>query len=221
MAKKFNKINIDVKKYRKIGIIAAVAIAVGVLAIWGISKINRSISVDRAVSGISTEAITGADLRIAVIRMDEIQARATVLDNLRKQREGFESRLRDELTRRQNALEKEKTEIEKSQDMLSREALARRVQEYQQKVTALQRDVTERAQAIDVSFQQALADVQQKNLDPIINAIIARKNLSIVIDGRFARVSDSAPAALDITGDVVTALNKNITTHKMATPRGF
>ena len=211
----------DVKNYKKLGIIAGAVIIVGAIAIIGVRALTGPVSVDRALAHVSEEAVSGADLRIAVIRMDEIQMKADVLVSLRKQRENFESSLRKELESQQKALEKEKEDIERSQDVLSREALQKRVVEYQQKVANLQRSVTERAQAIEMEFQKALGEIQQKHLDPIIEGIVAKKNLSIVMDGRFARVSPNAPAGLDVTDDAITALNKRISSFKMSQPKGF
>lgn len=208
-------------KYKKIGIVAAAVIAVGALGIWALGGFGgKTVSLESAMKEVSTEAANGADLRIAVIRMDAIQTEAAALQDLRKQKEAYEEKLRDELTREQKALEKEKAEIEKSQDVLSREALQRRVVDYQNRVTKLQRDLTERAQSIDTSFQKALNEVQAKHLDPIIEATIAKKNLSMVIDGRFARVGDNAQN-LDITDQVISALNKKVSSVKMDKPQGF
>ena len=118
------------------------------------------------------------------------------------------------------APKKEKAEIEKSQDVLSREALQRRVVEYQNKVTKLQRDLTERAQSIEMSYQKALNEIQTKHLDPIIEGIIDKKKLSLVIDGRMARTGADAEN-LDITDEVVKALDKKVSKTKMETPKGF
>ena len=128
--------------------------------------------------------------------------------------------MREELDKEQKALEKEKAEIEKSQDVLSREALQRRVVDYQAKVTKLQRELSERAQSIEMSYQKALNEIQTKHLDPIIEGIIDKKNLSLVIDGRMARVGSGAEN-LDITNEVVGALDKKISKVKMDTPQGF
>ncbi|MCL1891834.1 MAG: OmpH family outer membrane protein [Alphaproteobacteria bacterium] len=211
----------NLKKYSKVGIIAAAVVVVAILGFWAVRHFSGPMSVDSAISHVSNEAVTGADLRMAVVRMDAIQTEAKVLIDLRKQRESYETKLRDELTRRQKELEKEKVEIEKSQDVLSREALQKRVVEYQQKVSKLQQDLTTRAQAIETSFQKALNKIQSDHLDPIVDAIIAKKNLSLVIDGRFARVAPSAIKGLDITPDIVAALDKRISNTKMETPKGF
>lgn len=213
-------VNPAAKKYVKFGIVAAAVIAVGVLGIWAVKSMGRSANLDTAMKEISADAVSGADLRIAVIRMDAIQSEAAALKDLRKQKEAYETKLRDELTRDQKALEKEKAEIEKSQDVLSRDALARRVNDYQNRVAKLQRDLSERAQSIEISFQKALSDVQAKHLDPIIEGTIAKKNLSLVIDGRFARVGESAQQ-LDITDEVISALNKKVSSVKMEKPQGF
>ncbi|MCL1785529.1 MAG: OmpH family outer membrane protein [Alphaproteobacteria bacterium] len=210
------------KNYAKMGMIGGAVIVVALLAALAISRTaSKPVSVEHALTSISSDSVTAAELRIAVVRMDEIQNRADILSNLRKQKESFEARLRDELTKTQKALEKERDDIEKSQDMLSREALQRRVADYQQRVGNLQRDLTERAQSIEMEFQKALVEIQKRDLDPIIEGITAKKNLSLVIDGRFARVAKGAPTGLDITDEVIAALNKRASNFKMGTPKGF
>ncbi len=221
MVKKSNE-NSPVKQYKKTGIIAAVAIAVAVLGVWAVSALNsgKTAPVSEVIEEVSENATNGANLRIAVIRMDAIQADANVLKNLREQKEKYENKLRDDLTAQQKKLEKEKTEIEKSQDVLSQEALQRRVVDYQNKVTKLQRDLTERAQSIEASYQKALNEIQTKHLDPIIEGVIDKKNLSLVIDGRMARMGANSDD-LDITNEVVKALDKKVSKVKMETPKGF
>ncbi|MCM1294798.1 MAG: OmpH family outer membrane protein [Muribaculaceae bacterium] len=221
MANNKNSVSPAAKKYARTGIIAAAVVIVAALGIWGVAAMSRgTASVDQALAAVSDDAANGASLRIAVIRMDAIQTEANALNDLRKQKENYESKLRDELTREQKALEKEKAEIEKSQDVLSRDALQRRVVDYQNRVTKLQRDLTERAQSIEVAYQKALNELQTKHLDPLIEGIIAKKNLSLVIDGRFARIGNNV-SNLDITDEVVSALNKKVSAVKMEQPKGF
>ncbi len=213
--------NIAAKKYARTGIIAAVVIAVAALGVWAVSATRGTeTSVNAALESVSADAANAANLRIAVIRMDAIQSDATVLKDLREQKESYESKLRAELEKTHKELEAEKKEIEKSQDILSRDALQRRVVDYQNRVTKLQRDLTERAQSVEASYQKALNEIQTKHLDPVIEGIIAKKNLSLVIDGRFARMGADA-ANLDITDEVVSALDKKVTKTKMEKPLGF
>lgn len=221
MVKKTSE-NQVVKNYKKTGIVAAVVIAVAALGVWGVSALNSDsgATVAEVMEEVSETAANGANMRIAVVRMDAIQTQAQALKDLRAQKEKYETELRDELTRDQKALEKEKAEIEKSQDVLSREALQRRVVNYQNKVTKLQRDLTERAQSIEMSYQKALNEIQTKHLDPIIEGVIAKKKLSLVIDGRMARMGADTEG-LDITDEVIKALDKKVSKTKMETPKGF
>lgn len=222
MATTKTPVNPAAKKYVKTGIITAVVIAVAALGVWAVSAMRTGggATVEEAMQVVTTDAANGANLRIAVIRMDAIQTDATALKDLRKQKESYESKLRDELTAEQKTLEKEKAEIEKSQDVLSRDALQRRIVDYQNRVTQLQRDLTERAQSIEIAYQKALNEVQSKHLDPVIEGIIAKKNLSLVIDGRFARTGANAES-LDITNEVISALDKKVSSVKMEKPQGF
>ena len=214
--------NPAVKNYVKIGVIAAIVIVVAALGAWGISALRggSSATVEEALEVVTTDAANAADLRIAVIRMDAIQNDAAVLKDLAAQRKSYEDQLRNELEKKQKELESEKAEIEKSQDVLSRDALQRRIVDYQNRVTELQRDLTERAQSVEIAFQKALNEVQEQHLNPIIEGVIAKKNLSMVIDGRFTRLGANA-TNLDITEEVISALDKKVSKVKMETPQGF
>ncbi|MBQ6012259.1 MAG: OmpH family outer membrane protein, partial [Alphaproteobacteria bacterium] len=88
------------------------------------------------------------------------------------------------------------------------------------RVNQFQRDLSENAQAIESAYQEALSTVQKKHLDPIIEGIIAKKKLDLVIDGRMARTGTNTNG-LDITDEVVKALNKKISSVKMSTPKGL
>jgi len=212
-------LNPMLKKYSKMGIIAAVVIVIAIIGILIISG-NRGVSTETALKGVSETAVTGGDLRIAVVSMDKIQSESAVLNDLHKQRASFENKLKSKLEKEQKAIEKEKADIEKSQDVLSQEALQRRVVEYQRRVNNFQKDLSESAQAIEVSYQNALNTIQKKHLDPIIEGVIAKKKLDLVIDGRMARTGTNTNG-LDITDEVINALNKKVSSVKMDTPKGL
>ena len=214
------ELNPLLQKYKKSGIIAASVIAVALIGIFAISATTHNVSTESAISDVSTTAAKASDLRIALISMDKIQTSAVVLEDLHKQRATFENKLKSKLEKEQKSIEKEKADIEKSQDILSQEALQLRVIDYQRRVNEFQRHLSESAQSIESSYQDALQTIQKKHLDPVIQAIIAKKNLSLVIDGRMARTGENVKD-LDITDEVVKALNKKVSTVKMATPKGL
>jgi len=218
--KKLNELNPILKKYSKTGIIAASVVVVALIGMFAISHISKSISTESAIAEVSTNAASASDLRIAVISMDKIQMEAKVLEDLHKQRANYENKLKAKLEKEQKSIEKEKADIEKSQDVLSQEALQRRVVDYQRRVSEFQRTLSESAQSIDTVYQDALNTIQKKHLDPVIQGVIAKKNLSLVIDGRMARTGENVKD-LDITDEVVKALNKKVSSVKMATPKGI
>ena len=59
-----------------------------------------------------------------------------------------------------------------------------------------------------------------KHLDPLIEGVIAKKKLSLVIDGRMARTGADI-SNLDITDEVIKALDKKVSKVDMETPKGF
>ena len=212
--------NIELKKYTKMGIVATAVVVVALIGVFVISSMRSESSLATALENVSTQTAKASDLSIAVINMDKIQLDSKALQDLRKQRTSYEEKLKNRLEKEQKSIEKEKADIEKSQEVLSQEALQRRVVEYQRRVSKLQRDLTESAQAIEASYQKALNTLQQKHLDPVIEGVIAKKKLSLVIDGRMARVGKDVKN-LDITPEVVEALNKKVSSIKMEKPKGF
>ncbi|MDR2769933.1 MAG: OmpH family outer membrane protein [Rickettsiales bacterium] len=207
--------------YVKTGIIAAAVLAAAGGGFLAVKGLGGNAGMEQAISDVSENAAFAADVRIAVLRMDAIQQKAKVLANLRKQREKYENELKSSVEKNQKALENEKNNIEKSQDLFAREVLQKRVMDYQRKVADFQRTVTEKAQAIEAAYQKALVGIQEKHLDGLVNAIIAKKKLSLVLDGRFVRMGADSAESLDITEEVVSSLNKRIGHYEMEKPKGF
>jgi len=212
--------NLIIKKYTKMGIIATAVIVVALLGTWSISHFSKNHDTASAIEAVSDDAATASQLRIAVVSMDKIQTNAKVLEDLHKQRADYEKKLKAKLEKEQKSIEKEKADIEKSQDVLSQEALQRRVIDYQRRVNEFQRHLSDSAQSIEATYQDALQTIQKNHLDPVIQGIIAKKKLSLVIDGRMARIGENVKD-LDITDEVVDALNKKVSSVKMATPKGL
>lgn len=209
-----------IKKYTKMGIIATAVVVVALLGAWSISHFGKNHDTASAIEAVSDDAATASELRIAIVSMDKIQTSAKVLEDLHKQRADYENKLKAKLEKEQKSIEKEKADIEKSQDVLSQEALQRRVIDYQRRVNEFQRHLSDSAQSIEATYQDALQTIQKNHLDPVIQGIIAKKKLSLVIDGRMARIGENVKN-LDITDEVVDALNKKVSSVKMATPKGL
>lgn len=221
--------NSPVKKYTYMGIIATAVVVVALLGTFAVSHLKKtvatsatepSVPVEEATTAVTPDAAKASDLRIAIVNMDKIQTEAKVLDDLHKQRADYEKKLKAKLEKEQKSIEKEKKDIEKSQDILSQEALQKRVIDYQRRINDFQRQLSDSAQSIETTYQNALQTIQKEHLDPVIQTIIAKKDLSLVIDGRMARIGANAKD-LDITDEVVDALNKKVSSVKMEKPKGL
>ncbi|MBR5904059.1 MAG: OmpH family outer membrane protein [Alphaproteobacteria bacterium] len=212
--------NSIVKKYTKMGIIATSVVVVALAGALLISNINKGSSLSSALKEVSTQSANMNDLHIAVISMDKIQLESNVLKDLHKQRAAYEEKLKAKLEKEQKALEKEKKDIEQSQGVLAPEAIQRRVADYQRRVATFQRDLAESAQSLEAAYQEAVATIQKQHLDPVVEGVIAKKNLSLVMDGRMLRLGKNVEN-LDITDEVIKALNKKVSSVKMSKPKGF
>ena len=219
--------NINVKKYTKVGILATAVVAVALLGAWAISSMTKNSDTTSAVETVVTEdtkteakTTTTSGLHIGVVSMEKIITEGKVLKDLQKQRTNYETKLKKELEKVQKDLEKEKNEIEKSQDVLSPDALQRRVVDLQRRANNAQRDLAEKAQAIEVSYQEALNKVEKEYLDPVIDNIIKKQQLSFVIDARVTHMGTGTGVS-DITKDVIKSLDKKVSSIKMEKPKGF
>jgi len=212
--------NQNLKKYTKMGIIATSVVVVALAGALLVANINKNSSLSSALKEVSTQSANMNDLHIAVISMDKIQLESNALKDLHKQRIAYEDKLKAKLEKEQKALEKEKKDIEQSQGVLAPEAIQRRVADYQRRVATLQRDLAESAQSLEAAYQEAVATIQKQHLDPIVEGVIAKKNLSLVMDGRMLRLGKNVEN-LDITDEVIKALNKKISSVKMSKPKGF
>jgi len=215
-----NETNSIVKKYTKMGIIATAVIVVALAGGLLIANLSKNVSLSNALREVSPESVKMADLNVAVISMDKIQLESDALKDLHKQRVAYEEKLKAKLESEQKSLEKEKKDIEQSQGMLAPEALQRRVADYQRRVATLQRNLSEAAQSLETSYQEAVMKIQKEHLDPIVEGVIAKKNLALVMDGRMLRLGKTVDK-LDITDEVIKALNKKVSSVKMSKPKVF
>lgn len=219
------KINNAVANYKKIGIIAGAVVLVAVLGGLTISAFSHKEAPAEEVvveEVATTEKTTNpnGELRIAIVSMDKIITDSKVLKDLQKQRTKYQDKLRKELEKTQKELEKEKADIEKSQDLLSQDALQRRVIDLQRRANEAQRALAEKAQAIEMSYQDAFSTVEKKYFDNVVEDIIKKQKISLVLNASVTRIGTGA-GVTDITKDVIKALDKKVSSIKMEKPKGF
>jgi outer membrane protein len=122
-----------------------------------------------------------ADTRVAVI--DVQRAVMQTEDGLRAQanlKKLFDSR-QQELNRKQNEMGKQKEEIEKQSKVLSKDALAKRVEDWQKEMTQLQ--------SVFMEYNKELEKKQKEITDPIFEKVLmivkrlaTTENYDLVVD---------------------------------------
>ena len=114
-----------------------------------------------------------------------------------------------ELGAEQTALQNDAKSLDTQRTTLDQSTLERRAADLQVRDSALQRKAQQRQRELQLTEQQAVGRVYNE-MDPIVREAYQRKGCSLLVN-RQALVLPSNPA-MDITGQVVTALNAKIQT---------
>jgi outer membrane protein len=145
-----------------------------------------------------------AQARIAVV--DTQRAVMETEDGLRAQatlKKHFDQRQR-ELDGKQNQLQQEREDIEKQKGVLSKEALATRVEKWQREMVQLQTVFVEYNKELQKKQNELTAPIVQKTMG-IIRRLATQNGYDVVIDKQAAPYSRSD---LDLTDRVITAYNQ-------------
>ncbi len=145
------------------------------------SALRRGLASLAVVATLLGASAAQADTRVAVI--DVQRAVMQTEDGLRAQanlKKLFDSR-QQELNRKQNELGKQREEIEKQSKVLSKDALAKRVEDWQKEMTQLQ--------SVFMEYNKELEKKQKEITDPIFEKVLmivkrlaTTENYDLVVD---------------------------------------
>jgi outer membrane protein len=157
------------------------------------------------LAAASTLAVTAAaETRIAVV--DTQRAVMETEDGLRAQatlKKHFDQRQRD-LDRKQNQLQQEREDIEKQKGVLSKEALATRVDKWQREMAQLQTVFVDYNKELQKKQNELTQPIVQKTMT-IIRRIATQNGYDVVVD---KQAVPYARSDLDLTDRVITAYNQ-------------
>lgn len=145
-----------------------------------------------------------AESKVAVV--DTQRAIMETEDGLRAQatlKKLFDSRQRD-LDKKQNELQKEKEDIEKQQGVLSKQAIAARVEKWQREMAALQTVFVEYNKELQKKQTQLTQPIFQKVMG-IIRRVATGEGIDVVVDKQAVPYVRSD---LDLTDKVITLYNQ-------------
>src|SRR5699024_10476469 len=137
-------------------------------------------------------ALCGLVLPSAIAHADSSKANIAIVNmqrviNETKQGKASKARLERDMKRRQDELTKKEKEFQKyaadlksSYEMLTDDAKAKRMQEYQQKATELQKAYATHQQALAKAEQQATSKIVQGVLD-VVETIAKKNHYTLVV----------------------------------------
>jgi outer membrane protein len=155
-----------------------------------------------------------AQMKVAVV--DTQRAVMETEDGLRAQatlKKLFEKRQK-ELDDRQNSLQNERTEIEKQRNVLSKDALAKRIEQWQRDMTQVQSTFVEYNKELQQKQNELTAPIVQKAVG-IIRRLATQEGYDVVFE---KQATPYFRADLDLTDKVITTYNRGGTTTPASAP---
>ena len=152
---------------------------------------------------IAADANTIAVVNIQRIMRESAPPRNRCANSWKPSKKGLPG---GDITKREDSLRKEDQELSKQRSILSKEAFEKKAAEFRKKATDVQKEVQSKKAMLDSGFEHALNDIQ-KVVTEIIAAMSKDKGFVVALPTSQILYSDSK---LDITSDVLTALNKKL-----------
>lgn len=143
---------------------------------------------------------------VATVNIQQIMQDSTAAKSVREQLESKQKAFQNEVTKKQDALQKEKRDLDKKQSVLSKEAFEEKERAFMNKVTNARKDMDSKKALLDNAFSRSLADIQKAVTD-IITDIAKEKSFSVAIPTSELLYGDPK---LDITDEVLKRLNQKL-----------
>ena len=166
------------------------------------------------------------DLKIGVVDISKIHREAAVMKSLNKQKDAAIEAIkknvaekRKEFEKRDADLKKQEESLRAKQSIMDRDAFMKEAENFRTAAQKFQTDLLDvdkntekKITAVEKAFTDAVRTIQDDYFDRIVRKIGAEKKFSLVINSQTAIVMDKN---LDITTDVIDALNSDIKEMKL------
>ncbi len=153
-------------------------------------------------------------LNVAVININAIRQNALAVRSIAEQIGKYRSAFQAEIKKEEEALRTANQELSRQRTLLSAEAFAEKRREFEQRVSEVQRKVQQRKVNLDKVQAESMGKVQGA-LNKIVSDIAKAKGYNLILRRDQAVLAD---ASLDITGPVLTALNRDLANVVVAEP---
>ena len=143
---------------------------------------------------------------IAVVNIQQVMKDSTAAKSVREQLETKQKSFQANISKKEEALQKEDQELGKQKSVLSKDAFEEKVKAFRTKATEAQKDVQSKKALLDSAFERSLNDIQ-KSVTDIIADIAKEKGFAIAVPT--SQILYAAPN-LDISAEVLEKLNKKL-----------
>jgi outer membrane protein len=157
-----------------------------------------------------------AELRLAVVDFGKIRKEAAAVRSINAQLETYVASYQHDIEREEEALKRAQEEIDHKRGLLSPDAYAAEVRQWEKDVSEAQRRFLRRRQDLEKARADAWQQVNQR-LDRIIKEVASERGLDIVI--RRDQTVFVAPR-FEITLDVLTRLDRELPDVDLLLPGG-
>lgn len=143
---------------------------------------------------------------IAVVNIQQIMRESTAAKSVREQLESKQKSFQSEISKKEEGLQKDEQALAKQRGVLAKDAFEKKVAEFRKRATEVQKEVQSKKSLLDSSFERALGEIQ-KSVTEVIADLSKEKGFQVAVPTSQILYADSK---LDITPDVMSALNKKL-----------
>jgi outer membrane protein len=147
-----------------------------------------------------------AKQQIAVVNIQQIMRESTAAKSVREQLESKQKAFQSDISKKEEALQKEDQELAKQRSVLSKDAFEEKARAFRTKATDVQKEVQSKKAMLDNAFEHSLNDIQ-KAMNEIIAGIAKDKGFIVALPTSQVLYADSK---LDISDAVLEQLNKKL-----------
>ena len=144
--------------------------------------------------------------RIAIVDYQLIQKNSTAMVDIQKQIGERRRFYQEEISKQEKELRANDQKLLAQRSVLSREAFALKLREFEARVAQVQRDVQDRKRELDQAFEYGMNQVQLV-VKEIIADLSQRKNFNLVLSQQQIIFAETG---LNITEDVIKLLNERL-----------
>lgn len=175
-----------------------------------ITSVKKTILIAAVIAattiGISSASKAEDKQIIAVVNIQQVMKDSTAAKSIREQLEKKQKDFQAEITKKEDALQKEDQELGKQKSVLAKDAFEKKVRAFRNKATEVQKDVQTKKALLDNAFQNSLNDIQKVVTD-IISDLSKEKGFTVAIPTSQILYADKK---LDISEEVLERLNKKL-----------